>query len=234
MQKLFFFILTFLSLSAVHAQNSQKSDNNKMKGNQSTKINTTQNMDTLSYSLGLLLAQNIKDLGFEKLVISDIAQGLDDVIKGNSTKVSINEANTLINNEIAMINERKSASVIEEGKKFLAKRPGVITTASGLQYEIITPGTGATPKATDQVTTNYRGTLIDGTQFDSSYDRNEPTTFPVNGVIKGWTEALQLMKEGAKWELYIPYNLAYGTRGAGKDIPPYATLIFEIELLKVN
>lgn len=194
-------------------------------------------MDSLSYSLGVLLAQNIKDLGFEHLVSGDIAKGLDDVLKGNSIAISINEANTMVNNEIAMITEKKSAKIIEEGKKFLeenGKRPGVVTTSSGLQYEVITPGTGATPKLTDQVTTNYKGTLIDGTQFDSSYDRNEPTTFPVNGVIKGWTEALQLMKEGAKWKLYIPYNLAYGTRGAGNDIPPYATLIFEIELLKVN
>ncbi|MBP8892985.1 MAG: FKBP-type peptidyl-prolyl cis-trans isomerase, partial [Saprospiraceae bacterium] len=102
------------------------------------------------------------------------------------------------------------------------------------QYEVITSGSGATPKLTDKVTTHYRGTLVNGQEFDSSYKRGEPATFPVNGVIKGWTEALQLMKEGDKWRLYIPYDLAYGERGAGQDIPPYATLIFDIELIKVN
>jgi len=133
--------------------------------------------------------------------------------------------------------EKKAGPAIEEGRKFLAengKKPGVITTASGLQYEVLTAGTGETPKLTDKVTTHYKGTLINGKQFDSSYDRGEPATFPVSGVIKGWTEALQLMKVGDKWKLYIPYDLAYGERGAGRDIPPYSTLIFEIELLKVN
>ena len=133
--------------------------------------------------------------------------------------------------------EKKAGPVLEEGKQFLAengKKANIKTTASGLQYEVITSGTGATPKLTDKVTTHYKGTLINGKQFDSSYDRGEPATFPVNGVIKGWTEALQLMKEGDKWRLYIPYDLAYGERGAGKDIPPFATLIFDIELIKVN
>ncbi|HQW10645.1 MAG TPA: FKBP-type peptidyl-prolyl cis-trans isomerase [Saprospiraceae bacterium] len=194
-------------------------------------------MDSLSYSLGVLLAQNIKTLGLEKLSSEDIAKGIDDVLNDKETAISVNDANSMVSNEIAMINEKKSGPVLEEGKKFLeenAKKPGVKTTASGLQYEIITSGTGATPKATDEVTTNYRGTLINGKQFDSSYDRGEPAKFPVNRVIPGWTEALQMMKEGDKWRLYIPYNLAYGERGAGQDIPPFATLIFDIELIKVN
>jgi FKBP-type peptidyl-prolyl cis-trans isomerase FklB len=125
----------------------------------------------------------------------------------------------------------------KEGEVFLAenkKKKGVVTLPSGLQYHVITAGTGKIPKATDTVTTHYRGTLIDGTEFDSSYKRGEPASFPVNGVIKGWTEALQLMKVGSKWQLFIPSNLAYGPQGAGQVIGPSATLIFEIELLSIK
>jgi len=125
----------------------------------------------------------------------------------------------------------------KEGEVFLAenkKKKGVITLPSGLQYQVIKEGTGKIPKATDTVTTHYRGTLIDGTEFDSSYKRGEPASFPVNGVIKGWTEALQLMKVGSKWQLFIPSNLAYGPQGAGQAIGPNATLIFEIELLSIK
>jgi len=125
---------------------------------------------------------------------------------------------------------------LKEGEAFLvenAKKEGVVTLESGLQYQVITPGTGNAPKATDKVTTHYRGTLIDGTEFDSSYKRGQPATFPVKGVIAGWTEALQLMKVGAKWQLFIPANLAYGKRGAGGKIGPNATLIFDIELISI-
>lgn len=125
----------------------------------------------------------------------------------------------------------------EEGKKFLeenAKKEGVMVTPSGLQYKVITEGFGTKPKATETVVVHYRGTTIDGKEFDSSYKRNEPISFPLNGVIAGWTEGLQLMKTGAKYEFYIPYNLAYGERGAGAVIPPYATLIFEVELIQVK
>jgi FKBP-type peptidyl-prolyl cis-trans isomerase FklB len=125
----------------------------------------------------------------------------------------------------------------KEGEVFLAenkKKKGVVTLPSGLQYRVITAGTGKIPKVTDTVTTHYRGTLIDGTEFDSSYKRGEPASFPVNGVVKGWTEALQLMKVGSKWQLFIPSNLAYGPQGAGQVIGPNATLIFEIELLSIK
>jgi FKBP-type peptidyl-prolyl cis-trans isomerase FklB len=125
----------------------------------------------------------------------------------------------------------------KEGDVFLAenkKKDGVKTLPSGLQYKVVKAGTGKKPKLTDTVTTHYRGTLIDGTEFDSSYRRGQPATFPVNGVIPGWTEALQLMEEGAKWELFIPSNLAYGERGAGRDIGPHATLIFDIELITIQ
>ena len=129
------------------------------------------------------------------------------------------------------------ANAASAGETYLAenaKRPNVNTTASGLQHRVITAGTGNSPKATDQVTVHYRGKLINGTEFDSSYSRNEPATFPLNGVIPGWTEGLQLMKEGGKSELVIPSELGYGARGAGGAIPPHATLIFEVELLKIN
>ena len=130
-----------------------------------------------------------------------------------------------------------SEEKIDEGRKFLeenSKKEGVITLASGLQYEVITNGSGDKPKLEDNVTTHYHGTLIDGTVFDSSVDRGEPASFPVGGVIKGWTEALQLMSVGSKWKLYVPYDLAYGERGAGPQIGPYSTLIFEVELLSIN
>jgi FKBP-type peptidyl-prolyl cis-trans isomerase FkpA len=126
---------------------------------------------------------------------------------------------------------------LAKGEKFLednSKKEGVTTTASGLQYKVLTPGTGKSPKATDTVLVHYRGTLISGTEFDSSYKRKEPISFPLNRVIAGWTEGVQLMQEGAKFEFYIPSKLAYGSRGAGRDIGPNEALIFEVELLKVN
>ena len=243
MKKTLFLLLSALLLvNGLEAQNNNSQKPEPVAKGKTVKASTSlkndfKNMDSLSYSLGVLLAQNIKNFGFEHLDANDIAKGINDVLANRPTGVSVEQANTIVSNEIALINEKKSGPMIEEGKKFLAenaKKPGIKTTASGLQYEVISSGTGATPKLTDQVTTHYRGTLINGKQFDSSYDRGEPATFPVNGVIKGWTEALQLMKEGDKWRLYIPYNLAYGERGAGQDIPPYSALIFDIELLKVN
>ncbi len=130
-----------------------------------------------------------------------------------------------------------SEEMKKEGQEFLAEngeRDGVISLESGLQYEVINEGTGATPALTDKVRTHYHGTLIDGTVFDSSVERGEPISFPVNGVIAGWTEALQLMKVGSKWRLFVPFDLAYGERGAGQDIGPFATLIFEVELLEIE
>ena len=193
-------------------------------------------MDKLSYAIGLNIANNLKASGFANLSVEDFAEAVSSVYKGESAKMTDAEAKTVIQEYFEKAEKEKLTKNLEEGKKFLAengKREGVVTLPSGLQYEVITEGTGKKPSATDTVSCHYHGTLIDGTVFDSSVLRNQPAEFPVNGVIKGWVEALQLMSEGAKWKLFIPANLAYGERGAGQSIEPNSTLIFEVELLKV-
>ena len=162
---------------------------------------------------------------------------MQEVIDGVEPKINNDQALMVIQNYFTKKQSAKSEEKIEEGRKFLeenSKKEGVITLASGLQYEVIIDGSGEKPKLEDNVTTHYHGTLLDGTVFDSSVDRGEPASFPVGGVIKGWTEALQLMSVGSKWKLYVPYDLAYGERGAGPQIGPYSTLIFEVELLNIN
>ena len=198
--------------------------------------NLKNNMDSIGYSLGVLFAQNFKNGELKDVDLASLTKGFQDALTGAET-IKVEEANRLFSAFMQDAGKKKFAGTVEEGKKFLtenAKRPTVKTTASGLQYEVMVEGTGVIPKATDKVTTHYHGTLLDGKVFDSSVQRGQPIDFPVNGVIPGWTEALQLMKTGSKWKLFIPYNLAYGERGAGNDIKPYATLIFEVELLKVN
>lgn len=199
--------------------------------------NTNKTMDSLSYSIGILMGQNLKQQGFDNIDPVSMADAINDVIKGNEPKVAIEEAQALVNNYAQKKAAEKSALARSAGENFLmenGKRAEVKTTASGLQYEVLATGEGATPGPTDKVKVHYHGTLVDGTVFDSSVDRGEPISFPVNGVIAGWTEALQLMKVGDKWKLFIPYNLAYGERGAGAQIPPYAALMFEVELLDVE
>ena len=173
-----------------------------------------------------------------------LAKGLKDSYGGGKTLLTEDQARQAIEDFQKTLMAKKAETMQKlseknkaDGEKFLAenaKKEGVKSLPSGLQYKEITPGKGKSPKATDTVTTHYKGTLIDGTEFDSSYKRGEPATFPVSGVISGWTEALQLMKEGAKWQLFIPPNLAYGEKGAGRDIGPNATLIFEVELISVK
>ena len=214
-----FLCLAFISISALKGQNNEPS------------------MDSLSYSLGILLAQNLKQQGFDNVNLDDLARGVADQINGNPLQIEMKEANRIVQEYAEAQQAKKYEGIIKEGEAFLAanaQKEGVSTTASGLQYRVITPGTGAQPTASSSVTVHYSGKLLDGTEFDSSYKRNEPTTFGVGQVISGWTEALQLMKEGSKWEIFIPYNLAYGERGAGQAIPPYATLIFEVELISVK
>ena len=201
-------------------------------------------MDKLSYALGLGIGQQLLQMGLkDHLVIEDFAASITDVLQGNSLKVEHTEAQKIVNTFFAEMEAKQNAKKAEAGKaakqmgeQFLAenaKRPGIITTKSGLQYEILTEGTGKQPSAKDTVRCHYEGRLIDGTVFDSSYKRNAPADFGLQQVIAGWTEGVQLMKEGAKFRFYIPYMLAYGEGGAGAMIPPFSALIFDVELIKV-
>ena len=193
-------------------------------------------MDKFSYAIGLGIGQNLLSMGARSIDVNDFAQAIKDVLEGNKTAISHNEAREIVNKYFTELEEKMNAENIEKGKAFLEenkKNPNIVTLPSGLQYEVITEGNGKKPKATDRVRCHYEGTLIDGTLFDSSIKRGQPATFGVSQVIPGWVEALQLMPEGAKWKLYIPSELAYGAQGAGEMIPPHSTLIFEVELLKV-
>lgn len=186
--------------------------------------------DSVLYSMSVLMANDYKTFGATTYNKELILKAFDQVMAGVPTDVTAEQAS-------ATLKEFRTSVLKSEGVNFLAenaKKPGVVTLPSGLQYKILEAGTGAKPKATDNVTTHYQGSLVNGTIFDSSIKRGEPITFPCNGVIKGWQEALQLMPEGSRWELYIPYDLAYGERGAGGAIPPYAALIFEVNLIKIN
>lgn len=199
--------------------------------------------DSVSYSIGADIGKNLKmnDLDVE---LKMLYMGMRDAMLDSVTVLTEEEMqDCMVRYQTELMAKKDEKNQVigktnkEAGEKFLAdnaKKEGVVTLPSGLQYKVITKGNGASPKATDKVTTHYRGSLIDGTVFDESYQRGEPIEFPVNGVIAGWTEVLQLMKVGDKWEVYIPSNLAYGDRGAGAAIGPNATLIFTIELLKVN
>jgi FKBP-type peptidyl-prolyl cis-trans isomerase FklB len=197
---------------------------------------TTQKMDSVSYSLGVLFAQNFKNGEKIDIDATAMSKGFSDAMTGKEA-INAEKANQIFSGFMQAASAKKYAGNIEAGKTFLAenaKRAGVMTTASGLQYEIMTAGTGVKPTATDKVTVHYHGTLPNGKVFDSSVQRGQPIDFPVNGVIAGWTEALQLMATGSKWKIFIPSNLAYGERGAGADIGPHQALIFEVELIKVN
>ena len=207
------------------------------------KLELKDQKDKESYSLGYQFGQNLKFQGVD-INLGVYTSGIKDALGGKEPQMSQED----IRATIAGLQQRlqaarqkelreKTEKNLNEGKAFLAenkKKEGIKTLPSGLQYKVLTEGSGKTPKAEDTVTVNYKGTLIDGTEFDSSYKRGQPATFQVNGVIKGWTEALQLMKEGSKWQLFIPPELAYGERGAGRDIGPNATLIFEVELLTIK
>ena len=196
-----------------------------------------------SYSFGVDFAKRLKQQGID-LDISALNQGIKDQATGNKLAFEEGEMNQFkaeyteqLRAKLVAEQEKLAATNLEAGKKFLAenaKKEGVVTTDSGLQYKVITSGDGATPSADSTVTTHYRGTLIDGREFDSSYSRGQPASFPVKGVIKGWTEALQLMKVGDKWELYIPSELAYGAAQRSELIQPNSTLVFELELLSIK
>jgi len=199
--------------------------------------------EKISYSIGMDIGTNLKKQAIE-LDPDVMAKGIKDSYTGGKTLLTEEESRQVIQNFQKQVMAKQAETMKQaaeknkaEGEKFLAgnaKKEGVKTLPSGLQYKELKAGTGKTPKATDTVTTHYKGTLIDGTEFDSSYKRGEPATFPVSGVIPGWTEALQLMKEGAKWQLFLPPALAYGERGAGREIGPNATLVFDVELISVK
>ena len=200
-------------------------------------INLENDIHNFSYAFGVSIGNNLKTIGFDSLSYHSLSGALEDVLNGKE-KMNLNDAQKKVQETIKELQEKEAEEKSAEGQQFLAengKRAGVVTTESGLQYEVTESGDpeGTKPTASSNVTTHYTGQLLDGTVFDSSVQRGQPATFPVGGVIAGWTEALQLMVPGDKWKLYIPFNLAYGEKGAGKDIPPFATLIFEIELLSV-
>lgn len=200
-------------------------------------------MDKVSYALGLGIGRQLAQMGASDLSIEDFAAAIKDVISGNELKVSNREAQTIVQEYFRKQEEKLNAEKAEKGKvakvegeKYLAenaKKEGVVTLESGLQYKVMKEGNGKKPKATDKVKCHYEGFLIDGTVFDSSVQRGEPAVFPLNQVIAGWTEGLQLMQEGAKYRFFIPYLLGYGEGGAGASIPPYAALIFDVELIEV-
>ncbi|MCQ2224704.1 MAG: FKBP-type peptidyl-prolyl cis-trans isomerase [Paludibacteraceae bacterium] len=193
-------------------------------------------MDKISYALGISMASNLKNTGLNNLNLNEFQKGVADIMEGRKPSMDIEEAQMILSQYFSKLQQEADAKNKELGEKFLAenkKREGIITTASGLQYEILTEGNGPKPKATDTVSCHYEGRLIDGTVFDSSIRRGQPAQFPVNGVIAGWVEALQMMPVGSKWRLYIPSELAYGAHGAGDVIGPNATLIFDVEVLQI-
>ena len=194
-------------------------------------------LDSASYCIGVNLGQNLINQGITELNYAAVSKAICDVLENNNLLVPEKEVGDIVGKFIKETQARRIEENKENSVKFLeenAKKDGVTVTKSGLQYEIITEGTGVKPEATDKVKTHYHGTLIDGRVFDSSVDRGEAISFPVNGVIKGWQEALQIMPVGSKWRLYVPSNLAYGERGAGDMIGPHSALIFEVELIGIE
>ena len=193
--------------------------------------------DSLSYAIGFMMAKNMQQQGVKDISYDQLKTAIQHVMEGQPTLMDKVLASELFGDYLNQLKEESSKGVKLAGEAFLAengRRAGVTVLPSGLQYEVITAGTGETPGPTQKVRTHYHGTLIDGTVFDSSVERGEPISFPVNGVIQGWQEALQLMKVGDKWKLFIPQALAYGARGAGGVIQPYTALVFEIELLGIE
>ena len=204
-------------------------------------------MDKVSYALGLGIGRQLTDMGAKDLNIDDFAQAIKDVLAGGDGKLSETEAQTIVRTFFEEQEKKQRAAAAERFKDNKAKgeaylkangdKEGVVTLPSGLlleaQYQVLREGNGKQPKATDRVRCHYEGMLIDGTLFDSSIQRGEPAVFGLNQVIAGWTEGVQLMKEGAKYRFFIPYNLGYGERGAGQQIPPYSALVFDVELIDV-
>ena len=222
------FLILTITASACSVKNESVNNNKTM--------DLKTEIDSVSYGIGVNIGKNLAGQGMGSLNPEAIATALNDVLSGSELKINEQECMSIVSTYMQDAQARKAQEAIDEGKKFLeenGKRSAVVTLASGLQYEIVAEGNGPKPGPADKVKTHYHGTLINGDVFDSSVERGEPIEFPVNGVIKGWTEALQLMPVGSKWKLYIPYDLAYGERGAGAQIGPFSTLIFEVELIDI-
>lgn len=193
--------------------------------------------DSVSYSLGVLVARNLKSGGFEDIDLDLFQKGLNTTMKGDKALITAEQCQEIVQSYASEKQSKMGEQAKAAGEEYLAKnklRPGVTTLPDGLQYEVLKAADGPKPKATDNVVVHYHGTLIDGTIFDSSVQKGEPITYLVNKFIAGWTEALQMMSVGSKWKLFVPYQLAYGERGSGSGIPPYSALIFEMELLEIK
>jgi len=198
-------------------------------------VKLTNELDTASYAMGVNMGSQVKSIGMKEVNIKAFSKGFQEAIHGETTDISLQETNSILQTYFTNIQMKQADENLKKGGEFLAengKKSGVTTTASGLQYEVLREGTGPRPDSTSTVKVHYHGTLIDGTVFDSSVERNEPVEFPLNGVIKGWTEGLQLMTVGSKYKLYIPADLGYGARPGG-SIEPNSVLIFEVELLEI-
>ena len=194
-------------------------------------------MEKLSYALGLIIGNNLKGMNIEGLLTTEFTRAVEQVLNGEKTEMTEVQAQGLVQEFLREQQEVAGKAAREAGENFLAenaKREGVKVTETGLQYEVLTPALGIKPTPTDTVTCHYEGRLTDGTVFDSSYRRGEPASFPLQGVIRGWTEGLQLMSIGSKFRFFIPFDLAYGAQGAGGSIPPYAALVFDVELLGIE
>jgi len=229
-------ILLFLPI-IVTAQQKKTTTKPQPKPKTQNSSNLKTGLDSLSYALGTRIALNLAANNIDSLSYNAFVDGIKDVLKKSTLKFDDHTTNNIINTKLQEFATQKANKEKEISKKFLdenKKKPGISVTPSGLQYEVITMGNGIKPSLQDTVVCHYRGTLVNGVEFDNSFSRGEPISFPVTGVIKGWTEALQLMPQGSKWKLYIPSDLGYGDRGAGNDIPGGAALIFEVELLNVK
>ena len=194
-------------------------------------------MEKLSYALGLIIGNNLKGMNIEGLITGEFTRAVEQVLNGDKLEMTEVQAQGLVQEFLREQQEAAGKAAREAGENFLAenaKREGVKVTETGLQYEVLTPALGIKPTPTDTVTCHYEGRLIDGTVFDSSYRRGEPASFLLQGVIRGWTEGLQLMSIGSKFRFFIPFDLAYGAQGAGGSIPPYAALIFDVELIGIE
>jgi FKBP-type peptidyl-prolyl cis-trans isomerase FklB len=221
------FLLIVITLISTIKMSAQNTEQDAKLGNE---------LDSFSYAIGYSVASNLVKSGVDTLAYDELVEGFKAFLNREEPKIEESKINDIIQSYLGSLAQKQHGGNMKEGEDFLAanaKKDGVLTTASGLQYKIITAGTGATPVDGDNVTTHYTGKLIDGTIFDSSVQRGEPTSFGVNQVIAGWTEALKLMPAGSKWELYIPHTLAYGDRDMG-NIKPFSCLIFELELISIT